>query len=664
MRIIRYVFTFFLILIGFISSSERFIYHIAYFDQSFYSISFSYDTYGAADSTNLLAKEVLKEDLNTYKFDVFYVDREYISDIDEKITVYGTNGALQYLRTQGILPETYQSLFIGKVEICFLPLEKLESINETDVFYYIGTIQDAVNFKNIHEESENYINYYTVDELKSKSGSDDGLYATLCLIWGGVYSLILLSTLFLVTLKKREISVYIVLGKNPLKMFFVSAVSDIIVYFCIFVLLYGKLNLVHLSKYISRYILFSFAILLVVNTFIYVLNFRLNIAKEIRKKNRDNKIINITYIVKSVSLILLCIILSSNVVLLKEEAEYFGQERIFSQLSDYEYYKFNSWETDESLSENHEKNQDTWCAFAQRFYKSSICIVDQTEQIEYNSILMNQNAVKLIAPYINSTLAEQLLAAQDRKLYVFLPNDFPSNKVDELMQLVSLLYLPGVDSPKEQLIVSSYEKNDRIFAINRDRYLNRSSYVQNPVIFIDNIERQVGTWYMNPVYSFRDTLYKVSHEELQSFLKEMQLENNVVTATSAQDIYEYNCQSMQRSTKLLVVISSLLILLEITITLFLVRLEYSIHGMEIAIKKTLGYSIASRKKSLLITPIIIIFCCTLSALIIEKQTNWGNTLWTVGIGCSIAIVEISITMLQSLRFDKIQIQTILKGGKQ
>mgnify|MGYP003295333797 CR=1 FL=1 len=41
MRIIRYVFTFFLILIGFISSSERFIYHIAYFDQSFYSISFS-----------------------------------------------------------------------------------------------------------------------------------------------------------------------------------------------------------------------------------------------------------------------------------------------------------------------------------------------------------------------------------------------------------------------------------------------------------------------------------------------------------------------------------------------------------------------------------------------------------------------------------------------
>ena len=115
MRIIRYVFTFFLILIGFISSSERFIYHIAYFDQSFYSISFSYDTYGAADSTNLLAKEVLKEDLNTYKFDVFYVDREYISDIDEKITVYGTNGALQYLRTQGILPQTYQSLFIGKV---------------------------------------------------------------------------------------------------------------------------------------------------------------------------------------------------------------------------------------------------------------------------------------------------------------------------------------------------------------------------------------------------------------------------------------------------------------------------------------------------------------------------------------------------------------------
>ena len=70
MRTVRYIFAVLLFLMAFIASGERYVYHIAYFDQSFFGITFSYGTYSLNDS-NVLAKEKLRHDLQKYQFDIF-----------------------------------------------------------------------------------------------------------------------------------------------------------------------------------------------------------------------------------------------------------------------------------------------------------------------------------------------------------------------------------------------------------------------------------------------------------------------------------------------------------------------------------------------------------------------------------------------------------------
>ena len=119
---------------------------------------------------------------------------------------------------------------------------------------------------------------------------------------------------------------------------------------------------------------------------------------------------------------------------------------------------------------------------------------------------------------------------------------------------------------------------------------------------------------------------------------------------------------MVRSCKLLSAVSLFLVALESGVTIFLVRLEYSIHGLAFAIKKTLGYGIFERSKRLFLIPIVLVPICTTAAVIIESKINVGNQRITLLLGGIILLVEIGLTVFQSFRFDHLQTQLVLKGG--
>ena len=70
MRITRYFFAFFLFLIAFIATGERYVYHVTYFDQSFFGITFSSESYSTSDA-QFLRTERLAQDLEKYQFDIF-----------------------------------------------------------------------------------------------------------------------------------------------------------------------------------------------------------------------------------------------------------------------------------------------------------------------------------------------------------------------------------------------------------------------------------------------------------------------------------------------------------------------------------------------------------------------------------------------------------------
>ena len=91
------------------------------------------------------------------------------------------------------------------------------------------------------------------------------------------------------------------------------------------------------------------------------------------------------------------------------------------------------------------------------------------------------------------------------------------------------------------MAVSSYEKGERIFTISENRHLYRSSFLQDPIIFLDNTVHEGTGWYANPLYTAPDLLYRISEDEIHDFLQRTRMEGELITITSAQDVYAYHC---------------------------------------------------------------------------------------------------------------------------
>ena len=97
-KIIQYVIVVFLLYIAFLSTSERFVYHLSTFEQSFGEITFEYITRDI-DNLEISIKHELLSDLKMNNFDVYKVETKYVSDYYMVKTIYGTPNSLDYLRS-------------------------------------------------------------------------------------------------------------------------------------------------------------------------------------------------------------------------------------------------------------------------------------------------------------------------------------------------------------------------------------------------------------------------------------------------------------------------------------------------------------------------------------------------------------------------------------
>lgn len=661
MRITRYFFAFFLFLIAFIATGERYVYHVTYFDQSFFGITFSSESYSTSDA-QFLRTERLAQDLEKYQFDIFYVERKYPSSLRAEITVYGTPGALQALRQLGIEEKTYRSLFVGEVQVIFCDFQALGAVKEDEVFCYIGTVGEAAAFKaQIAGESSESASY-SVDEIDLVSGSNEGLHITLLFIWGTVFGLLLVLTLFSVVLEKKEIFVRLTLGESPRRLFAGRVLSDVAVFSAAFFGLAYLLRSMDYPFYRFSYLCGGFCTMLLLNTLLHRLAFRYGGEKVLGSGKEGRTALGVAYGVKAVSVCLTCAVFSVNVAVISEAAEYFDQNEFFSTLNNYSYYKLSlTTQTREEITDRHFEDK-VWYQLDQAFGATAVYLVDQTDQIESNAVLINQNAVKRLEPYLTSDLVEQLRRATEEKLYIFFPPNFSEERIQEVLTIGKALFLRGREEEANLLSVSSYQNTERVLSISSNRYLNRSGFLENPVIFLDNTKHTGIGWYANPLYTAPDLLYQIPEEDFQVFLRETGMTDQLVTVTPAQELYDYYCESMERAAKLLSVVSMFLIVLEGIVTVFLVRIEYSVNGLEFAIKKTLGYGIFSRSRRLFLLPILLVALCTIGTACIEYMLHWGNPEIAVCVGVLIALAEMGGVVFQCLRFDRLKTQNVLKGG--
>ncbi len=661
-RIIKYIFVLFLFVFAFVATEERFVYHLVQFEQSFGEITFEYSIYGEQRG-NTLSKNKLLKDLEEKKFDIYKVHTEQLSEYYVKKTVYGTNGAIDYLQSLGIKSGKYSSFFIGEVEVVFLPLKDAEIIYEADTFRFIGSYEVAAKFKNILPQDVK--NFYQVADIKDNSVSDAGMNATLFLIWGTVFLFVLLISLYNIILLKKETFVKLTLGVDPLNTFFKNCIIDIAVFSILFFGSSAVLRLYIYVEYQFNMICMMFFVMLILNTGINYLIVNVSV-KEALSNVFGNKIsLMATYFVKIICLIMTIVVLSANSVIIYEAISYFKQEKAFEDKKDYSYYRLNySMETSrrENITEVQDRERVTalWREFNKRFGNSAICSFDLTGTFNYETVLLNYNAVNNFVNCTNVDLIDCFSGVKSNCMYVFLPEK-KNCPTDEVLSSIKSLYLRN--QADVELIVKTYRGSTNITGVNKTTNLYRSNLLRTPIIILDTVEVSYTDRYLNPQNYGENMLYMVSKEDFNGFVYEYSLNGEIVTVTNVKDLYHYYLSNFERNIKIISVVSFFILVLDIMMIVFLTNIEYMYNGLELAIKKTLGYNIFIRNTRVVALPIIIIPICTFCAYIIVTVSNYGNPLPVLFVGILLIITELFITLFRCAWAENKNTASVLKGEK-
>jgi hypothetical protein len=657
MKLTKYIIITFLFAFAFLATGERFVYHLAHFEDTYYGITFEYDLYGKENSRNLV-RDKIEQKLVESDLDVFRVDTKYISDRDEIKIIYGTPGALENLIAKGIDTKTYESSIIGNVTIELKDFSEIEDIYESDMFYIVGSLDKAARFKSVSLEEASA--YYGVKDIKSVlSGSEKGVYATLALVWGIAFFMSLLLSLYEVILQKKEIVVRLTLGENIIKVFVFNALTDIAVFAAIFIVLSQALLVFSNVTYKIDFVTVMFVAMLMLNTLVNLYITKINLKNDFAKVSGNKGIIVSTYIVKTISIITATLLLCVYGAVITEGLDYFKQKDVFDNIKNYNYYKIYYTMSTRNNGIPKPSDEQLWVDFDYAFGDSSIRMCDLSESFQHNTILINQNAVELQKSFLGNELYNEIINAEKSGVNIFFPaKHSDDNTISKTTLMASAIFFHNAE---DDFHTYSYSGKSRVLSIDDNTFLLRSKFTDNPVIIIDYTEHLTADSYLNPLYFGTNILYDVSDVDFNTFIAENNMQHEILKITNSYELYEFNSMMMMRNIKLLGFITFLVLLLEISIIIFTVKLHYSNNGIEITIKKTLGYSLFERNRALMLLPLLTVIICTVASGVIVFIVKMGSIISVLLIGIILLVIELFVLILQSRRLEKMKISAVLKG---
>ena len=109
-------------------------------------------------------------------------------------------------------------------------------------------------------------------------------------------------------------------------------------------------------------------------------------------------------------------------------------------------------------------------------------------------------------------------------------------------------------------------------------------------------------------------------------------------------------------------ISGLLFIIELGIIATIVRLEYSVNAIELAVKKVMGYSVWKRHKAILLNIILSAIIAVVLLLCMGILFELEEPYLIVLSGVCLMMVELVMTFIFIRKFEKVNIVKILKGG--
>jgi hypothetical protein len=646
-----------LITIGFIFNGELFILYLDGFQESYYQSSFDFVNREAA----IEEKEVI-QDFNdagkAYDVDFFFVDSTIISAYAKEITIFGTPNALKTLQANGIFEGKHNSLFMGETQVRYADFNNIKTIEKFKDCYYIGdqSQQEAMRlFK------ASLVGKYG-GGLPKLFSSDKETWLNLLAVWSIVFGLILLLTIYEIISLKKEIMVRITLGEDVRAVFGRNALADIGILVSAFISVPFILSLLSNSNVLFKIqaLALVFLVFMLANTLINAAVLRVNFKKDIAARRSGGGLLTANYILKTITTILTIIVLSSNFAILTQGYLMYKQGDFFSEHKDYSYYQLNyrvNNHLGKTISDTETMNQE----FYKRFQNYSLQYNDLTANFSspYPVILINRNAFEEISRVSNALTAT--VESTDDDYYILIPSGISEDSQECFIakEMITAFFGEKILSSVKTKV---YDGNMSFVGIHNqpNKYVSRP--MANPIIIFNNTLQQIDEYQAgNDMYYAYDTMYNIPEQDLNQFIAEYQLSDQIRVKSNALDVYEHNWAIILRNVKLVVILSIFLLALEIALISFIIKLEYQFNAMELALKKVLGYSLFARNIRLIRLTLVVFLLSVMLAFLLRGLLGIAEGADLIWGGLILLALESVFIAKKAGTMEKANVPAILKG---
>ena len=157
------------------------------------------------------------------------------------------------------------------------------------------------------------------------------------------------------------------------------------------------------------------------------------------------------------------------------------------------------------------------------------------------------------------------------------------------------------------------------------------------------------------------TIYRIEEDRYTDFLERFRLTDEIERASNVLDLYEYNRAIIQRSLRITAVLSVFLLVLEFSLISFILKLQYRLNAVEMALKKILGYTLIARNRLLISLTAGSCVISLTAAFAVSLFVDFSPGGYVLAAGISVTALEMILMLRKAISLEKERIPQILKG---
>lgn len=612
---------------------------------------------------------VLTEAAESNGVGIFISDYESQSNIEETECLYYAGDPLESIDKAVNGHYDYVSVLSGISHFKTVPLNEARQFKVVIAVYFCGDTQSV-------RSAQRYIREHL--DLSSHADSTANGNTFLHMELGAFAIALLIIMMFSLSdteARKKEFILKYIYGESKWKLISKYYLTDALTY-CIIIaaLVFAVSKLNSLMYCLGIVMVFSLCIL--AGAFLCCLPLlTADPIAVLKGRNSKKKALSINRFVKVlVSAMIVCVI-AVFITLLNESDTYIKTEDFFEQHSDYSFCQMEHDNEFELMTYDRENYVDSNYKTACDYY--DICqplLINREEFPVYNDeeqpgdngyyIFANSNMMD----YLKTNIAELESADVSEDYIIIAPEDTVNDEfIENCLTLINSRYNvyffdEKVLYSRENVRIIKTEKSYKVFATDNSKESEMGVYKNEPIIICTVPENKSAypPKEMNlgsmPYYMLK------MNDELKNELIEKEGYTKFVQ-TNCKENFDYFWRMNKLGLIYFGAFSIMLVLLEVIVLSFVVKLEFDLNKEEFCIKRVLGYTLISRYGELIAETLISSFiCCALSIFLLSLLDTNTPALAATAVSVILLVLEFVMIIFYAIKLEKANIQKILKGG--